>query len=250
MRTPLLLVVISSLVACSGARSKTTAPASAADIVHVTIARDGSTTFEGRRVDSSELPVRAHETIAAHPNATVMIDAEREVSFQVVMTTVERLRQGGANHVAFGSIVAPSAPGNEPSSPSASAFVSAANGAAPALVAMPAGGGGATSGVVATRPRHATGPTPDPHALVPVNTKWDCAFPSERGPKEAAVLVRVHVETDGKPLSVDVLEDPGAGFGAAAKRCALDKAYQPARDVNGQAVRSTTFPFYIQFVTK
>ncbi len=221
-----LLVVSLPLGACGGSTpspSTSTTGATYPETVRAAIAHDGSMTFDGKHVDANELTNRTREAARQQPNLKVLVDAERETSFQLVMSAIDRMKAGGATNIAFGTIVAPApaAAGGQPAAPTAKA-------AAPV-----------------------TGPTPAPHASVPSGTKWDCPFPSSGGGRsEANVLVRVHVENDGKPLSVDVLEDPGAGFAEAAKTCALGKAYEAARDVNGRPIRSTTFPFYIQFVTK
>ena len=217
-----------SLLGCGGStppRSASTTGASYPETVRVTVAHDGTTTFDGNKVDPAELTARTREAARQQPNLKLLVDAERETSFQLVMSAVERIKAGGGTNVGFGTIVAASAPAT-----STEAAAPAAKGAHPV-----------------------TGPTLASHASVPTGTKWDCPFPTaaERsGKREANVLVRVHVENDGKPLSVDVLEDPGSGFAEAAKTCALGKAYEAARDVNGQPIRATTFPFYIQFVTK
>lgn len=216
------------LVACGGstpAPSTSTTGASYPETVRVAIAHDGTTTFDGRQVSGAELTDRTREAARQQPNLKLVVDAERETSFQLVLTAVERMKAGGASSIAFGTVVA------------APPATTTAAGQAAAPTAKAAG--------------PVTGPTPAPHASIPAGTKWDCPFPSAGGGRsEANVLVRVHVENDGKPLSVDVLEDPGAGFAEAAKACALGKAYEAARDVNGQPIRATTFPFYIHFVTK
>lgn len=185
--------------------------------VHVAIAHDGTTSMDGKPAVGNELTTRAHENEGAH----FVVDAEREVSFQVLIATLERLRAGGANDIALGTILASSDPTAK------------------------------VAGIVATTPTGpATGPTPPPRASITPGTKWDCPFPSDTAKADANVLVVVHVENDGKPVSADVLEDPGGGFGEAAKKCALEKAYVAAHDVNGQPVRAATFPFYIHFVAK
>ena len=222
--------------ACGGSEppAQTGTTGAAAADVHVGISRDGTTRFDGERVKAADLTERARRAAQASPNLTVIVDAEREVSFQVVMSAVERLKAGGATSIVFGTLLAsPPETGRAPTPPVAAADPPGAPGA-----------GGAEP---------ATGPSPEPHASIPAGTKWDCPFPafSERGGKsEANVLVRVHVESDGKPVSADVLEDPGAGFAAAAKKCVLAKSYEAAKDVNGQPIRAATFPFYVHFVMK
>lgn len=211
MRSLLAFCVIAAVAGCS-VDSKFASPKPA---VHVAIARDGSTSIDGKGVSSAELTNRARAQSDAH----FVVDAEREVSFQVLVATLERLRAGGVNDIALGVILASSDPSAK-----------ASGGAAPA---------GPT-----------TGPTPPPRATLTPGTKWDCPFPAGATKADANVLVVVHVEPDGKPVSADVLEDPGEGFGDAAKKCALEKAYVAAHDVNGQPVRAATFPFYIHFVAR
>jgi hypothetical protein len=223
--------LLSIAAACGGSSGPppSTTSATVPETVRVAIANDGATTFDGTKVDGAELTNRARDAARAQPHLKIVVDAEREVSFQLVMAAVEKMRAGGVSNVTFGSMLASPPTGTTPS---------------PTAKSSPPNVGAAGP---------ATGPTPEPHASVAVGTKWDCPFPlpNERGGKEEAnVLVVVHVENDGKPLSVDVLEDPGGGFGAAAKKCALEKAYQAPRDVNGKPLRATTFPFYIHFVMK
>jgi hypothetical protein len=203
-----------ALTACS-VESKFASPK---QTIHIGIAHDGTTSFEGKTVALNDVSAQAHE----HADAHYVVDAEREVSFQVLMQTLERLKAGGVTDVALGTILASSDP--------------------------TAKAAGLTSAVVPSGP--ATGPTPPPRAKITPGTKWDCPFPSGAAHADANVLVVVHVEPDGKPVSADVLEDPGGGFGDAAKKCALEKAYVAAHDVNGQPVRAATFPFYIHFIAQ
>lgn len=214
MRSLLSLAAFASLaVAGCSVESKLATPK---PTVRVAIAHDGSTSINGKSVAPAELTTQARAAGDAH----FVVDAEREVSFQVLVSTLERLKAGGATDIALGTILASSDP------------TAKAAGAAPTPPSGPA-----------------TGPTPPPRATLTPGTKWDCPFPAgDTKTKDANVLVVVHVEPDGKPVSADVLEDPGGGFGEAAKKCALEKAYVAAHDVNGQPVRAATFPFYIHFV--
>lgn len=213
MRSLLSLAAASLVLAGCSVESKFATPK---PTVKVAIAHDGSTSINGKAVGPADLTAQAR----AQGDAHFVIDAEREVSFQVLVATLERLRAGGATDVALGTILASS----DPTAKAAGAPATAPTGPT-------------------------TGPTPPPRATLTPGTKWDCPFPTgETKSKEANVLVVVHVEPDGKPVSADVLEDPGGGFGDAAKKCALDKAYVAAHDVNGQPVRAATFPFYIHFI--
>ena len=68
---------------------------------------------------------------------------------------------------------------------------------------------------------------------------WDCPFPEEaddEGIDQAVVTLRVKVSADGTLDEVQVVKDPGNGFGREARRCARDKRWQPARDRAGNAI--------------
>ncbi|HKO50858.1 MAG TPA: energy transducer TonB [Polyangiaceae bacterium] len=78
-----------------------------------------------------------------------------------------------------------------------------------------------------------------------------CAFPSEANTAKIAsaeVLIRVLVDADGSPKSVQTLKEPGFGFGAAATRCAMAREYEPGRDEFGVAVARWTPPIRLRFV--
>lgn len=71
------------------------------------------------------------------------------------------------------------------------------------------------------------------------DARWDCPFPEEADDAEitdALVTLRVRVATDGAVERVDVVQDPGDGFGREARRCALRKRWQPGRDRAGRAL--------------
>lgn len=84
--------------------------ASAKPTVHVAVARDGTTTLEGKAVAPDALVAEANARADAH----FVVDAERDVSFQVLVGTLERLRAGGASDIALGAVL-PSAPPPPPS---------------------------------------------------------------------------------------------------------------------------------------
>ena len=64
---------------------------------------------------------------------------------------------------------------------------------------------------------------------------------------QALVRIAVTVGPDGRAKSVTVLEDPGFGFGRAARRCAMQKSFSPGLDGNGNPTTSTTPPFGVRF---
>ena len=80
--------------------------------------------------------------------------------------------------------------------------------------------------------------------------RWMCDWPREAddlGIDEQTVVLRVVVRASGEVASVDVTVDPGHGFGAAAKRCALSTRFEPARDREGRAHAATSAPIRVRF---
>jgi protein TonB len=72
--------------------------------------------------------------------------------------------------------------------------------------------------------------------------EWNCPFPSEadeNGIDAGLATLRVNVSAEGRGIGTTVLHDPGHGFAAAARRCALTKRYSPARDRDGRPVTGT-----------
>ena len=85
----------------------------------------------------------------------------------------------------------------------------------------------------------------------PAETTWaSCAFPPEADAEQIdfqLVTIMVTVRPDGTPQSVKVVNDPGRGFGRAARQCAMSKKFLPALDRNGQPILATTPPFTVKF---
>ena len=52
---------------------------------------------------------------------------------------------------------------------------------------------------------------------------------------------------DGRADSAKVVSDPGYGFGQAARQCALETRFIPARDRDGKPVAGETRPFNFRF---
>jgi periplasmic protein TonB len=80
--------------------------------------------------------------------------------------------------------------------------------------------------------------------------KWSCPWPREADAEqidEQTVVLRVVVDAGGAAEQATVLADPGHGFGAAAVACALRTRFVPARDGNGEAVRSVSPPIRVRF---
>jgi periplasmic protein TonB len=84
----------------------------------------------------------------------------------------------------------------------------------------------------------------------PVGTDWNCSslFPSDPGAGDfARVVIAVTVQANGKPQSAFVIRDPGHGFAAAAKACAMQQRYNSALDRDGNAIVATTPPIVVRF---
>jgi hypothetical protein len=79
---------------------------------------------------------------------------------------------------------------------------------------------------------------------------WDCPFPAEaaaNGLMEVVVQARADVAADGTPTAVTIVDDPGFGFGAAARSCVLRQRLKPALDASGARVAGTTEIFRVHF---
>jgi protein TonB len=79
---------------------------------------------------------------------------------------------------------------------------------------------------------------------------WNnCGFPPEADMEQinyATVSIAVTVGADGSPKSVNVLKDPGHGFGRLARQCAMRKRYRAGLDASGTAVVKTV-QFSVRF---
>jgi len=80
---------------------------------------------------------------------------------------------------------------------------------------------------------------------------WSCPWPPEADARQVdqeTAVIRVAVRADGRVDHVDVLEDPGFGFGRAARDCALaSRAFAPARDAQGAPVAAQSPPIRVHF---
>ncbi|MBI3202502.1 MAG: hypothetical protein HYZ29_13250 [Myxococcales bacterium] len=84
----------------------------------------------------------------------------------------------------------------------------------------------------------------------PTSRSWNCGFPPEADFEQidyATVMISVTVGTDGRAKSVNVLSDPGHGFGRLAKSCAMRMQYNVGVDKDGQPLVKTTSPFPVRF---
>lgn len=122
-------------------------------------------------------------------------------------------------------------------------------------------GGTTTSTGTSRAPVHgvvAPGGAGDGSARVPSRARsvsldqaaWNCPWPAEADAQqvnEQTVVLRVTVRADGRADRVDVLSDPGFGFGTAARLCAQRTRFEPARDPVGQPVAALSPPIRVHF---
>jgi len=115
--------------------------------------------------------------------------------------------------------------------------VTASNGTATHAVRAPTARAEGVPGGTGTAP---AGPDRSRPASV-VERNWACPFPPEAaGVNLEKVNIVVVVSAQGKLRDVQVVGDPGNGFGREALRCAQrDKTYVPALDRNGTPVTGT-----------
>jgi protein TonB len=79
---------------------------------------------------------------------------------------------------------------------------------------------------------------------------WRCPFPEEAnaaGVDRALAKVHVVIDAEGRVRHARIVEDPGHGFGGAARSCALGKRFQPALDREGRAT-TTRVTVGVRFV--
>jgi protein TonB len=82
------------------------------------------------------------------------------------------------------------------------------------------------------------------------NSMWDCGFPWEADRDRidhALARIAVTVRPDGTAESVQVVFDPGHGFGRLAKSCAMKQHFDVGRDHNCRPATLTTEPFAVRF---
>ena len=119
---------------------------------------------------------------------------------------------------------------------------------AASLTGVPGGTG--TSKGPPPPPPQPTGPDLSRAATPSGSTNWSCPFPPEADAEqidEMRVSLVVTVRPDGTPLSVNVVADPGHGFGRAARMCALTHRFNPTLDRTGQPITGATPPFNVRF---
>jgi periplasmic protein TonB len=79
---------------------------------------------------------------------------------------------------------------------------------------------------------------------------WNCPWPAEADARQVdqeTVVIRVAVGVDGRADRVDVLQDPGFGFGTAARQCALATRFGAARNPTGDPIAALSPPIRVHF---
>ncbi len=79
---------------------------------------------------------------------------------------------------------------------------------------------------------------------------WNCPWPAEADAEqvnEQTVVLQASVRADGRADRVEVFSDPGFGFGAAARLCALRTRFEPARDSAGQPISAQSPSIRVHF---
>lgn len=127
--------------------------------------------------------------------------------------------------------------------------VTAANGTSTTAVKNPGAVSGGVPGGTGTAPSGPPVASKARPAGLSASADWrNCPFPSEaEGENSAVVRLVVVVGSDGRPKSVTVVDDPGFGFGRSAKRCAMEKMYEPPLDAAGNPIAGATPPFKVRF---
>ncbi len=92
-------------------------------------------------------------------------------------------------------------------------------------------------------------------AGLPTGNWNSCPWPAQATAEQinnAVVRIVVVVGADGRPTSVNVVSDPGYGFGAMAQRCAMRFSYPVGRDKlgNPEGLSYATVPSQIRTLTR
>jgi TonB family protein len=80
--------------------------------------------------------------------------------------------------------------------------------------------------------------------------EWQCPWPHAAELAEIdrqTVTLRVRVDAGGRVRGVTLIDDPGSGFGAAARTCAWLTRFSPALDREGKATPADSAPIRVRF---
>jgi biopolymer transport protein ExbD len=179
--------------------------------LRIQVDKNGAFSMEGETVaDEPALMAAIKRHPADRGTTRVVIAADKRVPFDFVIQAMDALHRSGFSQVAF--------------------------------EVTRDRDGTATAGATSTSTNEGT--------VASLMTTWDCPFPADADRAKidsAAVILQATVSENGVAETVWVLSDPGHGFGAAARACALDQHFKPARDANGKPFRTTTKPFRVRF---
>ncbi len=82
------------------------------------------------------------------------------------------------------------------------------------------------------------------------DSEWRCPWPSEAESLEIdqqSATIRVRVSATGEAIDVKSVDDPGYGFGRAARACAMQTRWEPALDDDGTPVERWSPPVRVRF---
>ena len=95
-----------------------------------------------------------------------------------------------------------------------------------------------------------TGARSQARAVTLDQSAWNCPWPAEADERQVdqeTVVIRVAVRADGRAEHVDVVQDPGFGFGRAARQCALATQFKAARNPAGEPIAALSPPIRVHF---
>jgi protein TonB len=106
------------------------------------------------------------------------------------------------------------------------------------------------TGAPQAAPPAPAGPDKTRSAGLSGSSDWKCDWPSEADSEQiddAFVMVEVLVGPNGRAQKVNILKDPGHGFGRNARTCAMRESFTAPLDREGNAIAGMTKPFRIHF---
>lgn len=187
---------------------------------------------EDKVVEQKVDPIKetAAQPASAGKTLTAEADPDQPVEFDFTMTQGEGDRYAGGTTASYGT--------------------------SDTAVRNPVTSKDGVKGGQGTKPKPPPPPPPPPEkskarAAGARGTNWSsCGFPAQADMEQidfARVRLSVTVDPSGKATSVQVLADPGNGFGSLARSCAFRMRYTPALDPSGKAITASTPPFTVTF---
>jgi len=160
-------------------------------VFHIEVAKDGGLSIESSPVSNmKELGERARASAKDRPDLLVIVAADRDTPFRLVLDAYETAKASGFQRVTI-------AEGHARNTAES----------APQLRSVP---------------------------QIVAGDAWKCGVHQHVDELEKkSAFIAIHVGPDGVAQTVDILEDPGASLGDAARACALAQTYKPAVDMKG-----------------